>query len=525
LTANSNILFIMCDQLRHDYLSCYGHRNLQTPNIDSLAERGVIFTNAYCQAPLCAPSRASFYSGRYMTSHGVMGNNDATRLDEKMMSDYLGQLGYRTAVVGKTHNFKDRAKIEKLGIDLESKLARTAKSGGFEPYEHHEGLYPDPLLPENQGYTDYLRNLGYDADNPWDRSANSGVDKTGNLHSGWLLRNSKYPAAIDEAHSETAFCTQRAMDFIDESAKNPWCLHLSYIKPHWPLIAPAPYHNLYGREDLQPVLRSELERENSHPVYRAFMQQEYSRAYSRDEVRELVVPVYMGLIKQIDDHLGRLFDFMRARNLFENTMVVFTADHGDYLGDHWLAEKDLFHDMSAKLPLIVFDPRSKADSTRGSQCPALVESIDMLPSFIDFAGGEFCSERLEGRSLFPWLHHGDVGGWREYAISETDYSDRGARAILGLEPYQCRGIMVRTSRWKYISHRVFRSQLFNMVDDPDELIDLGGDPAYQNICSEMKELISQWRESLKSRTGMAYAEAQKQGPERDEVNGIIIGRW
>ena len=515
----------MCDQLRYDYLSCYGHQHLQTPNIDSLAENGVTFTNAYCQAPLCAPSRASFYSGRYMSSHGVMGNNDFIGIDEKMMSDYLSPLGYRTAVVGKTHSFKDRAKMGELGINVDSRLARTAKSGGFEPYEHHEGLYPDALLPKNQGYTDYLRSLGYDADNPWDRCANSGVDETGKRHSGWRLNSSKYPAAIEEAHSETAFCTQRAMDFIEETGEKPWCLHLSYIKPHWPLIAPAPYHNLFNSEDLQPVVRSERERKNPHPVYRAFMQQEYSQTYCRDDVRELVVPVYMGLVKQIDDHLGRLFDFLRARDLFENTMVVFTADHGDYLGDHWLAEKDLFHDMSAKLPMIVFDPRAKADSTRGSQCRALVESVDILPSFIDFAGGEICTERLEGRTLSPWLHNSDVADWRDFAISEIDYSDRGVRALLRQEPYQCRGIMVRSRRWKYISYPQFRPQLFNIMDDPHELIDLGGDAAYRNICSEMKEFIFQWRNSLKTRTGMTYAEVQKQDPERDEANGIIIGRW
>ncbi|MFT7674468.1 MAG: arylsulfatase A-like enzyme, partial [Gammaproteobacteria bacterium] len=95
-----NILFIMCDQLRQDYLSCYGNKRIQTPNIDKLAARGVTFTNAFCQAPLCGPSRASFYTGKYMTSHGVMGNEDYTRLDEWMISDYLHPLNYRTAVVG-----------------------------------------------------------------------------------------------------------------------------------------------------------------------------------------------------------------------------------------------------------------------------------------------------------------------------------------------------------------------------------------------------------------------------------------
>ncbi len=514
----------MCDQLRYDYLSCYGHPTLKTPNIDRLAERGVTFSNAYGQAPICAPSRASFYTGRYMSSHGVMGNQDMMRLDEKTMADYLSPLGYRTAVVGKTHSYKNHSEMCRLGIDMSSDLAKAANSGGFEPYEHHEGLYPDPILPKKQGYVDYLRQLGYDADNPWDQCANSGIDESGNLHSGWHLSSSKYPAAIKEEHSETAFTTQRAMDFISEAADQPWCLHLSYIKPHWPVIAPAPYHNMYSSKDIKAVVCSDQERENPHPVYQAFMQQEYSESYSSKDVRETVIPVYMGLVKQIDDHLGRLFEFMENRKLFENTFIVFTADHGDYLGDHWLGEKDLFHDVSVKLPMIVFDPRAEADSNRGSQCEAFVESVDILPSFIEFGGGEFCRQRLEGRSLSPLLHKNKVPDWRDYTVSEIDYSDRGLSSLTGLEPYQRRAVMVRNKRWKYISHRQFLPQLFDMENDPDELVDLGANPEFESVCNEMTALISRWQNSLKRRIGIDYDTALKQGPEMDEACGIIIGR-
>jgi arylsulfatase A-like enzyme len=526
MTKPGNILFIMCDQLRYDYLSCYGHKTLQTPNIDRLAERGVTFTNAYCQSPLCSPSRASFYSGRYMSSHGVMAIEDATRLDEKMIADYLRPRGYRTAVVGKTHSFKNQSEMASIGIDMNSDFARASQSGGFEPYELHEGDYPDPILPQDQGYTNYLRSLGYDATNPWDRCANSGIDGDGKLHSGWSLRSSIYPAAIREEHSETAFTTRRAMDFIDDTGSQPWCLHLSYIKPHWPVIAPAPYHEIFNADDLQPVVHSEQERENPHPVYEAFMQQEYSESYSREEVRKAVIPVYMGLIKQVDDHLGRLFEFMDARGLFENTLIVFTADHGDYLGDHWLGEKDLFHEASAKIPLILVDPSSAANTTRGTKRSEFVEAVDIVPSFIDFAGAKNCRERLEGKSLLPLLHSSrKPDSWRDITVSEIDYSDRGPRSILGLEPYQCRAIMVRDSRWKYIYHQEFVPQLFDLENDPNELDDLGRHPNFIKICAQMKERIFLWRNSLKRRTGLEYDYMTGQGPARDEELGFIIGRW
>ena len=427
-----NILFIMCDQLRQDYLSCYGHPKLHTSNIDSLAARGVRFTNAYCQAPLCGPSRASFYTGRYMSSHGVMANEDTMRIDELTIADYLRPLGYRSALVGKAHNRKDREAIAALGVDPGSDFSRAATCGGFEPFEWHEGVYSDRLLPRRDGYTGFLAERGYPGRNPWQDYANSGEDVNGNICSGWQLRNSCYPSRVAEAHSETAFTTRRAIDFLDEQdGATPWCLHLSYIKPHWPLIAPTPYHDLFSAADVQSPVRSEGERKNPHPVYQAFMQQEYSKSYARDEVRDCVIPVYMGLIKQIDDQLGCLFAHMQEKALFEQTLIVLTSDHGDYLGDHWLGEKDLLHEPSAKIPLIVVNPDMAADGTRGTVSDELVEAIDLVPSFIEFAGGHCCRERLEGRSLMPLLHSDRVENWREFAISEIDYSDRGVRTSLG----------------------------------------------------------------------------------------------
>jgi arylsulfatase A-like enzyme len=521
-----NILFIMCDQLRFDYLSCYGHQSLQTPNIDKLASKGVRFTHAYCSAPICAPSRASYYSGRYASSHGVLGNDDATRLDEKMIADYLQPLGYRSAVVGKTHTHKSLKEMKALGMDPTSPYCKASQTGGFEPYESHEGLYPDPVLKVSpgQGYDAYLKSLGYDAENPWEKNANSGIDSDGNLHSGWALGSSKYPAAIDEEHSETAFTTRRAMDFIRECGDQPWCLHLSYIKPHWPVIAPTPYHDMYKPVDIQSVVRNESERQNPHPVYQAFMQQEYSESYSRDEVTKIVIPTYMGLVRQIDDHLGQLFDFLEAQGLDQNTLIVFTADHGDYLGDHWLGEKDLFHDVSAKVPLIIVDPRPSADTTRGQTCEKLAEGVDILPSLVEFAGGKPCQERIEGQTLLPLLNGSPDKFHRDFAVSEIDYADRGPRALLGLKPYECRATMACDHRWKYIHHQQFKPQLFDLENDPDELTDLGSDPQHAGIRQQMRDFLFDWQGKLKRRCGLPYDYMEGQGPERDEEWGIIIGR-
>ncbi len=519
-----NILFIMCDQLRWDYLSCYGHPKLRTPNIDALAARGVRFSNAYCQAPLCGPSRASFYTGRYMSSHGVMANEDATRLDEFTIGDYLRPLGYRSAVVGKADNRKDAKMIAAFGVDPESEFARAALSGGFEPFEVHEGLLPGA---QRNGYVDYLKDRGYEGDNPWRDFAITTVDGDDNLRNGWHMRNSVYPARIEEKHSETTFTTNRAIDFLEQQDyDDSWCLFLSYIKPHWPYIAPSPYNNLFNQGDIAPAVRSKKELDDPHPVYRAFMEQEYSESYARDEVRERVIPAYMGLIKQIDDELGKLFDYLKSRHLFDNTMIVFTADHGDYLGDHWLGEKDLFHEPSVKIPLLVLNPNQTAAETRGSVCDQMVEAIDLLPTFVEYAGGNIAHERVEGHSLMPLLRsHQPPPDWRSYAVSEIDYSDRGPRTLLDIPPYECRAIMVREARWKYIHYNLFRPQLFDLHKDPNELNDLGEDPDHAQVREEMRKLLIDSRRRLKARTGMAFDNLAGMGPERDETLGIVIGRW
>ena len=170
------------------------------------------------------------------------------------------------------------------------------------------------------------------------------VAEDGSVISGWDMRSARYPARVPEEHSETAYITNRAMEFMAGADERPWLLHLSYIKPHWPYVAPAPYHVAYGAGDIVAAVRSEAERHDPHPVYRAFMDMNASRSFARDEVRETVIPAYMGLIEQIDRPCRPPAALLDEQGAAANTVVVFTSDHGDYLGDHWLGEKELFHE-------------------------------------------------------------------------------------------------------------------------------------------------------------------------------------
>ena len=522
-----NILFVMADQLRADYLSCYGHPSLHTPHIDTLAARGVRFSRAYVQAPVCGPSRMSFYTGRYVSSHGSIYNGVPLRIGEMTMGDHLRPLGMRVVLVGKTHMAADRVGMARLGVDPYSIEGVYASQCGFEPYERDDGLWPDQIVPDDLPYNKYLRELGYGADNPWHDYANAAEGEAGEILSGWLMRNASKPARVKEEHSETAYMTNRAMQFIDEAGDKPWCLHLSYIKPHWPYIAPAPYHAMYGRDDIVPPNRHRRERQNPHPVYAAFMKHEESVNFSRSKVRDAVIPAYMGLIKQIDDHLGRLWRFLEERGSMDETLIVFTSDHGDYLGDHWLGEKELFYEESVRIPLIIYDPDARADRTRNTVDDRLVEAIDLASTFVEAAGGVPATHILEGHSLLSAIRDPDNHAglpWRTAAISECDYTFRWARLKLKRPVDGARGWMLRTKRWKYILFESFRPQLFDLRNDPRELVDLGRDRAHAKIRAELHEQLFAWLRARKNRITLPNAVIER-STNTHKNRGFLFGVW
>lgn len=518
-----NVLWIMADQLRWDYLSCYGHPTLDTPNIDALAARGVRFERAYVQSPICGASRMSYYTGRYTRSHGATWNGIPLRVGEPTLGDHLRAIGVRCSLVGKTHMIPDTEGMEWLGIDPRSPIGVTIAECGFEPFERDDGMHPYGPYDPNPRYDEYLRANGFDSRNPWEDWANSGEGDDGEILSGWLLRYSNLAARVPNEHSETPYMTSRAMDFMAQAGEQPWLCHLSFIKPHWPYIVPAPYHDMYGANQVLPPVRSEAERRTDHPVFRAYQNTRICRAFARDEVRLRVIPAYMGLIKQIDDEMGRLFAWMEERGLFENTMIVFSSDHGDYLGDHWMGEKDLFHDQSVRVPLIIYDPRAEAEAARGSVSGELVEGIDLAPTFLEFFGGAAKPHVLEGRSLAPLLHGERDVRWREYAISEYDYGTRYARVDLGIPESDARLIMICDRRWKYWHAEGFRPMLFDLENDPQELVDLGDDPAHEPVRRRMHEAIFEWARRHHNRITVSPQRIEQMS--NREPPGILIGVW
>ena len=496
--SKNNILFIMYDQLRFDYLSCAGHPKLHTPNFDRVSDMGVRFTRAYVQSPVCGSSRMSYYTGRYAQSHGAHWNGFPLKVGELTLGDHLRDVGMDAWLIGKTHMKVDKKGMERLGLTPDSIIGARVSECGFDVWIRDDGLWaegPDGFYDEKRSpYNEYLKVKGYKSDNGWHDHANAGISDKGDIASGFLMQNAGMPANIKQEDSETPWLTDRTIDFIKQhQSGKPWMAHISYIKPHWPYIVPAPYHNMYSKDDVIPVIRSYKELENQHPIFKEFTQGIISTSFHRQEVRDTVIPAYMGLIKQCDDQLGRLLDYLEESGQLANTMIVLTSDHGDYLGDHWKGEKDLFHEPSVKVPMIIYDPSAKADVTRGTTCDELVEAIDLAATFVTFASGSYPDHIIEGKSLLPFLHGETPEGWREYAISEYDYSATNVAKNLNIAPKDARLFMVATKKWKFMhSLGGFRPMLFDLINDPNELEDLGDNPRFIDVRKKLYEHLFEW---------------------------------
>ena len=521
MTAVRNVLFVMCDQLRRDYVSCYGGSRVETPNIDRLAARGVRFDNAFVQSGVCGPARMSYYTGRYVNSHGATWNRVPLSAAEWTLGDYLRAGGRTAALAGKTHVLPDTQALARFGIEIESERGALLREGGFVVVDRYDGHTPPG--PES-GYADFLRTRGYESADPWTDFVISAVDR-GRVVSGWHMRNAHLPARVQERHSETAYMTDLALDWIRARGDTPWVLHLSYVKPHWPYLAPAPFHKLFRGRDTGPIAHGPQDgTADEHPVVRAYREHDECVSFAREEVARHVRPAYMGLIAQVDFHLGRVLDQLEAMGRMRDTLIVFTSDHGEFMGDRGLGEKELLYDEIVRVPFIVADPDSRADVTRGRSERRFVEGIDVLPTIVDALGLSGSPHRVEGRSLLPLLRNESLTDWRDAVFAELDYGFRRARRVLGRGVRECRASMVRDREWKYVHWEGFRPQLFALADDPGETRDLGADPRFEGERARFRERLLDWLATAKRRTTVDDALVESR-TDAHRAHGIHIGVW
>ncbi len=459
--------------------------------MDWLARNGVRFAQAISPSPASDPAKASIYTGRRVFTHKLTVDGAPLPLNELTMADYF-RSSHRTASIGRVNVKFDVETLSRFGIEPAHGLAPiqtwgSKKAAGFETYEPLEPEIPKKpyhgfLSQEADsqiGYSSWLRSIGY----------NQKTLEEFQSRDSWGDKALDTPSKIKESDSETAFIADRALDFIRESEGEPWFLHLSFSRPGEAMSAPAPYFALYADREVEPPLRDDSERHSSHPVYQALREVDESDPLFADERRARALTLHLGLIRQLDHHLGRVITFLKERLLLDETMIVLTSNHGRNFGDHWLTCHRLFHETTMRVPLLIVDPSEPARRRRKSIEIGQVEAIDIVPTLLDSAKIDVPDGILEGRSLLPYLHGSLEEDPERVCLSEADFRQSPIAGVFDGSIREKRAYMLRTKWWKYIHFPGFQPQLFDLTSDRSEFNDLGGDCGHSDVRQRFRKRL------------------------------------
>lgn len=478
-----NILFITADQWRGPCLSALDHPLVRTPVLDELASEGALFRKHFAQAAPCSPSRTSLHTGMYLFNHRCVDNGTPVSRRLTNWALEMRRSGYDPSLFGYTDTGADPEGLAPGDVRLTHYSEPLPGIGTYTPVRDE---VPVP-------WVEYLENRGYDIPSRrWDLYGNRISGLTWADGGGEVL-----PLAIPSRDHETAYLVGRCMEWI-ASATGPWVTHLSLLRPHPPFVAPEPFNRMYDPRDIaKPVRHRERSREAEiHPFVRAMMDSPHYGDAGDMRWLEDAWASYYGLMSEVDEQLGRLFGFLRQRGSWDDTMIIFTSDHGEQLGDHWLRSKLGFYDQSYHIPLIIRDPRARSDATRGRQLDLFSENVDIMPTMLDWLGIEPPSQ-CDGRSLLPVLAGGELPDyWRREVHWEYDFRHHAGWLLEAdplVSPHQCHLQVIRDDRFKYVQFAALPPLLFDLDRDPGELEDVSDDPAYLATRLEYAEKLIRWR--------------------------------
>ncbi len=442
---NPNILFIMADQMAAPALPCYGHPIVQAPNIEALAEDGVVFSSAYCNSPLCAPSRASLVTGQLPSRIGAYDNAAAFPAAIPTFGHYLREMGYRTCACGKMHfigpdqlhGFEERLTTDIYPADF-------GWTPDWERPEHRPSWYHNMLSIVQAGLCQTSNQLDFD--------------------------------------EEVAFhAVRKIYEIARDDAEWPFCLFVSFTHPHDPFAIPQEYWDRYDHDEIDLPTVAPIPLEQLDPHSRRLHHVCDLGRYRHTEERVCNARhAYYAMISYVDDKVGQLLRALEATGLNDNTVVVFTSDHGEMLGERGLWYKMNFFEWSARVPLIFYAPGRFAPRRVAQH----VSLVDLLPTLIELAAGSpepELADRVDGQSLLPLLQ-GD----------ESDRPDTVVGEIL------CEGaiapcFMIRRGGYKYVYSEPDPEQLYDLQADPNELENLAGRPEYEEMRRAFHtEIMERW---------------------------------
>ena len=454
MTKRPNILWICTDSQRWDTLGCYGNQFVQTPHLDALAERGVVFERCFAQSPVCTPSRACFLTGRYPRTTRVRQNGQVMPRDEILVTRLLADAGYTCGLSGKLHI---------SACYPEPYLAGEPRiDDGYT--EFHWSHHPADSWPTNE-YIHWLREKGVTFETP--PHPDSPYVKIG----------------MPAEHHQTTWCVQQAVNFIEGAAAfdRPWLFSVNVFDPHDNFDPPAEYLERYlnrlpeiplpdyapGELDDKPL----FQRSDHQGAYNDPRNYPFPRMSDQDH--RLVRAAYWAMVDLIDAQVGRLIDTLEHTGQRENTIVIFTSDHGEMLGDHGIYLKGpYFYDPAVRVPLIVSCP---ALIPPGRRSAALVELVDLAPTLLD-ATGLPDQQRIQGQSLWPALAGGgDLSHHRDDVYCEY------YNALACHQNPPAYATMLRTERHKLVAmHGLGTGELYDLERDPAETHNLWSAPAHQD---------------------------------------------
>ena len=438
-----NILFIMSDQHNARALHCYGNADILTPHLDHLAKGGVLFQNAICQSGQCRPSRYSIWTGRYARSHGLYWNSLSEDPKEQTVGKLFKAAGYVTATIGKHH--MQLSPRDQHGFDV----VRTGDESSFA----NKGSF----LPI--------------------RDVHPGQATVGESD----IPNDGHPAGI---------VTDHVLQFLRQNAHTPFCLWYSFDGPHTPICPSRPWAQQYRPDEI------ELAPNNSYLFDRGIPGLDHLQSKSgrlTEQLHKQVLAYYYGYVSQIDYNIGRVLDELERLGLSSSTVVIYTADHGEMMGEHGAWTKGRTgYEATIRVPLIIRFPGVVPADVKHS---GLVGLVDLLPTLLDFAGLEI-PENIQGQSLRPLIHDTSAS-WRDAIVSEIGENLNDVCLTIRGPNYKC--VQYRNKG------KIVFEQFFDLVRDPWEMRNEIGNQQYRQEIDKLSRRLQAWEQSTPIANALLYS--------------------
>ena len=472
-----NIIMVMCDQMRFDRFGAMGNELVKTPNIDALSREGLLFKNAYCPSPVCTPSRASVKTGIFPPGNGMVTNwvpfkekvAGTTEIHRYLLTERLRSQGYYTGMAGKLHFVPAE---DDFGFDF--------KALNDAPYS---------VYANDDKHSDYIKWLKETHFKDSDMDIVEIFDRDEDFYpesiydfimgSGWRT---------EEQH-DIPWTVERSMNFIENrDDEKPFFLFTSFFGPHQPYLAPSPWDTMYNPDDivLGPRFYADLE---DSPIFQMSglggeLTKQLRADWDEQKYKE-VIAAYYGQISMIDHYLGKLFDQLKEKGLWDNTWIVFLADHGDFNGAYGTFFKGLMYDASVKIPLII-KPANGQGLTGVRE--ELVNSLDVYGTILDLAGDTAWRNlpQIESRSLLPLIKQENTAEWKNEVYS-----------IIGADP-ENNLCMLRSGPIKIVRKAVKDGEpiyeLYDFDKDPFETRNVYGQSEYLDVEERLRAQLDAWQE-------------------------------